>query len=706
MALLPRVFAPRAAFLWVAAFTLAACGPARTSIHSLKAVDAPYELESDTDLKELRARFDALPASSPRRKAERTTLASEYHRRVDENLKARRYGAAFDNFSKLFTLWDRAELSRAPELRTFAKTTRELHRHFARSGRDVEAATTLAALALMDPARAADYEARIEEIFQYGDELSVSVGGPAAQRARPIKILESVVTIVPSDKMVDRLVTLYRERQKAIHSAFRRNGADIGLLRIHGEGALRTTHNIVSVLARAGRLQEAYDKVNDLEGIGDDSALRKALKKALTGEDPQSWATLARAFMEASDAQAALAIALEGARRYPQSPEPHFAAGDAAMELENAPLAISYYERGLRLDHKRFEASQTLARLYEFQVSSLAFGDRPNAARKQLAKFEDFYHSAKSALGKPIQPDLANAYAAMARGLVSLGELELAESYLTRSLDIRPTVEALEYRALIALRKDRPAEARANLARAFTLPQDSPSDLFDRIKLMRLLGEAQLAENHKQQANATFRSATAKWLKLLEDYEFSGPYLAEARMELGKLLFLLGRRDQAEDAFFSATEANPAGETTYAEIVSFLVNQGSYDHARDIFLGALGNENVGDYFKTYMSLWLVAEARLQEIDPDQHALEFLRSRRGHLWHDKLARYLMEQSAGGDEVRRAATTRGRRAELLFYGAALGPESRDPERAREMFQEVVESNMVLFFEYEMAKRRLTR
>jgi uncharacterized membrane protein len=52
----------------------------------------------------------------------------------------------------------------------------------------------------------------------------------------------------------------------------------------------------------------------------------------------------------------------------------------------------------------------------------------------------------------------------------------------------------------------------------------------------------------------------------------------------------------------------------------------------------------------------------------------------------------------------ATTRGRRAEFMYYSAVLGPESKNPEQARLLLEEVLRGDMVLFFEYEMAARRL--
>ena len=47
------------------------------------------------------------------------------------------------------------------------------------------------------------------------------------------------------------------------------------------------------------------------------------------------------------------------------------------------------------------------------------------------------------------------------------------------------------------------------------------------------------------------------------------------------------------------------------------------------------------------------------------------------------------------------TRGERAELTFYDAVLNVAAQDPKAAIDQLGKVVETNMVLFFEYDMAR-----
>lgn len=665
--------------------------------------DAPYELASDSDRAAVRATFEALSPGADERAATRERLAAEYARRATAALEARKLEDAFASVRELLTLWRPAEIrAGAPGLAPHAGELRAAKARFARAGGDVEAVTLLAALAVVDDEHRGVYEAEIEEIFAFSDDLAIAEHGDGAQRARPIEILETAATTFPSPLVVDRLVALYRERQQAIDSLFRRSGADVALIQAHGESVLRTSWHIVRVLARAGRIDEAPAALASVHGIGDDARLRRELEGALRGDDALGWVRLAAAFRgEDGDLHAALALCREAIRRHPQQAAGYLAAGDTARALDSIPLAIRFYERGLALDPDHQEASSHLAGLYEYRVADLAFHDRPQAAKAALAELERFHARATRALDEPLEPDLASAYAAMGRGLVSLGELDEARRYLTRSLEVRPTLEALEHLGTVALKRGKFEDALRHLERALELPHDDLAARFQRIVLMRLAGESHAGAGREARAQAYLTAALRAWNQLTSEHELSRPYLAQSLVERGKLSWALDHREVAITAFETAVDVHPSGSALSADLVAFLLMRGEYRLALDIYHRAVGNAEVDNYFKVYMSLWVLAEAEARGAEPDPVARDFLDDRDGRLWYDALAR-LATGRAEPDELRQAATTRGRRAELLYYLAVLG--SADPATERRLLQGVLDSGMVLFFEYEMAARRL--
>ncbi len=692
--------------LGVALFVASCGGPARPRIPEAPGrVDEPFELASDDDLREVRGQYDALELGDKLRAEKRQSLAKEYVRRIDRGLRGSDREDVIAQFEALLQLWSPSELATAHEDEVFASlapTAEKVRQLFAKSGGDIEAAGALYARALMEPAKAEKLLADVEEIFAYANELAIAEYGAGAVRARPIVILEETLRWLPSNDVVDRLVPLYVERQKAIKSVFRRQGDDAQkILGYHGPGVLTASRNIVHALAVSGRLPEATGAINAITGIGDDAKLRSQLKDALASSDPAPWLMLSATFRGSEEADAGLAICDEAVQRFPEAAMAHYCAGESAQSLEHGLLAIRHFRAALALDPEHEEAAKALARLYEVRVSALSFSDRPLAAARWLEHFETLHDEAATRkLG--LKPDLASAYAVMGRGLVSQGELEEANAFLKRSLKLRPSLPAYEFLGTIALRRGQFEAAEAHFRAALALPEGDVINLFSRAILRRHLAEALDGKLGTDGGKRERELAFGDWLQILRRYKLSEAGEAEARIEIGKLLFYLGKEEEAMNEFLAALRKNP-GASDHADIVSFLLGQDEYYLAKDIFLDALGHHDVGQYFKIYMSLWILAECAARDLPADYHAEAYIRELEGTLWSVQLAQYGLGK-ADEKALEAMATTRGRRAELLYYRAVLGPKRGDRDVTRELLSEVVRGNMVLFFEYEMAKRRL--
>ena len=88
-----------------------------------------------------------------------------------------------------------------------------------------------------------------------------------------------------------------------------------------------------------------------------------------------------------------------------------------------------------------------------------------------------------------------------------------------------------------------------------------------------------------------------------------------------------------------------------------------------------------------------------------NAVDFLETRRGSAWADELARAATGRLEIGS-LRRTATSPTERAELAFYTATLSLGSPPPERVRALLEEVVDSDLILVFEREAARVRLSK
>jgi tetratricopeptide (TPR) repeat protein len=707
----------RAAAILVLMASLAGCAARaeeRDALAGLRLVrDAPLDLADDQDLELERADFAALPDGSPGRAARRRRLADEFARRLDAGLARGERDTAQRGLRSLLSLWSVAEL-RSPEV-----VGRELSRYRAvllraraidaRAGRDRETAIALGALLLADPQRAAVHRAELDEIFAYVDELALVDEAPEPGPPRSIEILEGIVDVHPAPWVVDRLVALYLEHQARTASRARRSGGEFRLSR--GDPAGRTAWHIARALGRAGRIGEAAAIIEAIDGVGDDRELRDRLRRAgSAGAGAADWVLLSARFQSSDprrgDMSAALAIALEAVRRFPKSAAAHLAAAESARQLGEPALAIRYYESGLALAPTRAAAVAQLGRLYVTRISTLAASDRPAAAGRMLEAFARFHRSATRALGKPIEPDLADAQAALGSALVSLGELGPAKRLLVDSIERRPTLDALEALGSVALKQDHFALARDLFERALQVPADETLSRFQQSRLMRLLADALDGTGERALARVRYRVALVSWHRMMERPILPPSLAAEALVEQGKILWQLGDRRTALAAFDAAVDVDPDGASIHSDVVAFLIVRGEYERALDAYHRALGSRAIGDYFKVYMSLWVTAEALRRSIEPDPIARDYLVAREGTLWFDDLARYATGR-LGAEELRARATTRSRRAELLYYTAVLDAENlRHPERARRLLESVVGTDMVMFFEYDMAKHWLAR
>jgi tetratricopeptide (TPR) repeat protein len=692
------------------ALALAACGPASRSRPRGPQGDAPYDLAQDDDLASRRAEHDALAPTAEARVSARRVLADEYARRADLHLAAGDRTAARGDLGKLLTMWSPAELDGDDARAEVARHRPLLDRAravFGRAGDDLGAATVLAVLMWLEP-EAPSHLAELDELFRYADDLSIAKDGAGAERARTIEVLAAVAKVFPSRAVVDRLVLELIARRRSVEHDFRRSAGSVELVRAH-KGVTRTVFAIAAALARADRLAEVPRTIAAVTGLGDDRELKArvaaALAPAAQAKDLEQLAAWFRAGGgDGGDDAAALAVAHAGLRRFPAEPRLHRVAADAADALEQPQVAIGEYEAALASDVTMPGAATALAELYQQHTAELLQADRPRAARRALTRYEVLARRAAAA-GVALEPDLASVWATVGRGFLSLGALDEARAYLGRSLDRRANRDALEALGTMELKLGDADEAVRLLRRALKLAGAGPEARYQRAKLFRPLGDALAAAGDAAAATSTREAGLDEWNAIATELDLPRRFLAESLVERGKILWRLAAREQANAAFHAAVDADPGGTSIHADIVAFLLNEGAMAASFDAYLAGLAGPEVSDYYKVYMSLWLMAEALRRGEPPPARAQALLAGRTSHLWHDQLAR-LATGRATVDSLLPRATTRGHRAELYYYAAVLGDARRDPPRARALLEQVVATDMLLYFEYEMAQRWLAR
>lgn len=674
--------------------------------------DAPWELEDDADWSEVRDQMLALPTTDRRRRDLRVQLAAAQTDRIGRWLDANRPNLAYEALLDLARLWADDPDAIGAELTGQKAAIARARGVFARAGADQEVVLALVVLGEIDPAQRDAHWAEIDEVLSFADDLAVAENGEAAIRGRPIQILEPIALALPLRRVTDRFAELVTARQVAVSEALSNQGASFELVRAHGD-VLEAARSLAAALARGGRTAEIAERIKDLAGIGADQDLAaRAVAAAAAGATAKDWVLFAREFRsresEDDDPATARAICLAGLVRFPGDATLLAAAADASMDLERVHEPIRLLEELARSAGGDAEVAEQLAGLYRDRLAALAFNDRPLEAQSRLEELEAYVAAAgKKHPGRPWKRSLAEAYATAGRGMVSQGELDEAIALLQKSVELQPDAEAYEMLATVASKRGRCGEARAFAERGARIDDDTGAGRYVRAKLLKLAGDGARCLGDMDGARDRWMLALSLWADINNNANLPPALAGELRIQAGQLLFALGSKDEGIGLIEDALDIDADGADTHTQAVVFHIVNDQYVAALDAYHRAVLADRIGDYHKVYMSLWVLAEARRRGVDADPLAIEYLQGRDGVLWHDDMAR-LATGRVDIAELERRAATRGRKAELAYYTAVLGlgPDGADrpPAEVRALLEHVVETDMVLFFEYEMARHWL--
>ena len=705
------------ALLFLVAVSALSCGGATSSSTAdvLRGLpprhDPAFDLSDDDDLGRARGLYDALPIDAPERDAKRKELVAAYLAKIEHSADSR--DDQFRRFRELISLWDARELADpqkpAPDLELVAPQAEARFKDASTTGLDVQAVTALAVLAAARPDRRAEYEKTLKDIVAYTNDLAVAEAGPGAERSQAIEALESVTQIFPSRWASDKLIELYQARQASIVKAIA-GGAKADVVGAHKDpGVVRPVWNLTRAYAHMRRLADAADVVDKLAGqFGDEPELRKRLRAAIAADAKGSdILALMAAYLptrdgDEGDAVAALAICEDGAARIANAVEPRKCAAEVARVTDRGPLAIRWAEEARLIAPDDHDVGEILARLYIVRMADLLTAERVDAAKKRMQEIETFYADAdKRWAQKPLDVTLADAYLAYGRGLYNLGEVTDGVAALDHAQKLAPSAAITEELATVALKTGRFADAEQGYAAAAEKPRATPIDTaFDGNRLRRLTGEAAEQRGDKAKAQTLWKRTVTEWQEVLTA-QLNARARAVAYTELGRLFDDLGQTDKSLEAFAHALDVDPEQAGVYGDVIAFLATRSHYDEALDAFHRALGRAEVTEYLKVYTSLWIIDLARIQKRDVDNGATEYLTGvAKGGKWYHQLARFKLGKLPY-DQLLAKADTRGKRAEAFFYEAMAKYADGSRGDAEKLLHNVVATQMLGFFEYDMAR-----
>jgi tetratricopeptide (TPR) repeat protein len=631
---------------------------------------------------------------------------------------------------------------------------------FGPRGNEEASALAVGVLMHLDPDRAR-WNAELDTLIAWVEQGRHLMGGESDERAPPSGrgLLESIVDHWATPEIVARLAAAHIERQQQLSHLVRRpavggisggapvgeeNSIDANLLN-QADGVPTTAVSLAAIYLRAQKPELACQTLQALEGKpGDDAALRSLLAPISHPEkaSAEEFLAIARRFLPKSeslggtstdrvDAAAAFRVMNLGLAFHPQHIELLVLTSRTARLVGSPLLGFRLLEEAEALMQQtkpEKAAEESLSReIVELGFGLLRVHMDPENVDPMVAYAETLRRRLGEARGrfgdKADWLSDRNVDLELAKNFVDAGLVDRAlPIYQTAAKDADASDEiVLQLGTILQKTGDIPG-AIAFLRDAVDKHRPEGSNetigyVESHSKMAAALGIAYDLGGRPEEAAEAYQLAARGWERLMVEHmrRRNRNATSEALVEMGKLYYLLGRREEGIEKFSESLSIAEDRDQSYIDPLSFLVQRGEIDAAIDIYRVLMSRpaQTVSEYVKVYASLWIQDLSRRIGRPPEPAAdayLKTLATRKLHLrplrataWYVLLARYATGQLAY-EALAAMANTTGRKAELYFYQAMrlLGEGKEDA--AHTLWTQVIQTKMMSFFEFEMASRYL--
>ncbi len=702
-------------------------------------------LSGEEEAERARVELDGSPFGEPRWVQLREQLLRYYVTTASALSEQGQAEDAFALFSTAVRLFEAAELQGAApaDAKSLLPLAQKLDRQFSKRGAHPQVVLLLMVQRTLSP-EDQTLQKRLEQIRAWlagSDDgmrnLMRMRGGslPDLLSSPPPTLesdLEQAYRAWPARVVRDELIPLYRSEAILLATGGKKSPKDFlqslsATLRRKGL-TNSPAFKIARAYLRASLAQEAVSALQSLRQVarlsGEEARLLSTLEETLAtpagpgdeGERLLPAVKLATSLAQnPEDAEVSLQICRDVAARSPALLPAQLCVGELAIGLERKVLALQAFERARTLAPKERPIWEMVGRLYLDRLGDLLVEERTGELESALRTIEAFYDSMQKQF--PEQPPttgIALALAEVGRGYYNAGRLADAVRFLERSNTVEPNAIALEQLGVLQLRRGDAALAAVTLERARAVflanaTSDPQVKLLYAARLSRLIAEALDAQpDGATKARELRQQALRQFANLLDGGNVSGDRATEAEVERGKLHYQHGDREQALAAFRRAADLgrgdpdSKAPGQAFVDILAFLVPRGELDEVVSMYHRAL-SVRLPENMKVYCSLWVNDLLLRAGQAPDPLALGVLRGVQGGKWHADLARWSTGAITSQVLLQHADTT-GRQAEAHFYIGLERLRSGDKDGAFDHFRRVVATQMLGYFEHEMAREYL--
>lgn len=681
---------------------------------SAATVALPDELD-DQSFARIERAYSRLDPSDPQRPAIRLRLVQHLLREAEGAHRADEYDAAVEQLAAITALYRPEELadglvSELLPLASYLRTEGE---------RRGDEARVLSALWLQKQLAENKTEAAQQYALlrRWSDEARRELNGVGEHLKGLIEVLAEHARLTPAPEVLDVLAQLYTDRRNQLLNAIgpeaeappdaaafsREEFRDVSV------ALARAPLDIAGVYLEHQNFAEALARLRKLQGLtGLEPRIRTILEVVVDkkAEAPSALLALSRVYNEMRGFSVASALCLYGVRTFPADARfPQCLGRLAALEDDYAEAALEYAEATRLAPDERELYDEALEVLSNLMRGEMFDGDpsETRALAQQARTILDERVKRWPEVAPPVKVEELELAVALAE--MSAGNIDEARSHLQASLDKRETTRALVQMGQINARTGELEEAHRFYARA--LERTTMRDVEEarlRAQVLEQLGDVQRAAGKPQEAVQHYSDALAIWESALK----SNPEEIErafAEIRRGVLLARLERTSEALDAFELAMQAVPYDRETYAQVLSFMVVAApSLELANSIVARAQRQLTLDPEWRTYFGLWVqLIAARTRSAVPADVTRLLTRLARSDTWWGRLAQF-GTGTIDYAQLTSFAKTRGERVEADFYEGARRLAKGELVDARALFQRVIDSRMVSFFEYQMAQELL--
>jgi tetratricopeptide (TPR) repeat protein len=549
------------------------------------------------------------------------------------------------------------------------------------------------------------YQRRYDAVATWGREARANLDTVSEQYAGLISVWSDHADLTPAPEVLDTLAGLHIAGRDAVSAE---TAEDRHRLGIGGERQLRLAPlNVAAVYLAHGDIKSAITKVESM-GAGGELQLRllDLMRAAQSSDETGAAATfelvegyrVARADVAAGLCRSALV-------RFPQDHRFPTCMARVAADSEQFADATAWYVIAIELAPEMMELyDEALGQLDEFIKTRLA---DPHPERSSaLARGAETILAERQARWQNSEPPIAPNELEFLIGMLEMnaGHADEAQERFEKSLEKDEDPGALSQLGLLLERTGRPDEAEQRYRRALALaPSDSLADDLQRADILENLGNTARTQGKGREMTAHYKGALRAWTEARDQVD--GPTAALVELRRGVLLDNLGRHEEAVDAFENAMSHAPQWRDVYASILAHLVSAPpDFELASSVWRRSQLQLTLPPEWKVYFTLWVqLITARAGQPPAEDHTDLLRRLGGSSNWWGKLA------SFGAGDLDYAglisvASSIGEETEALYYEGSRLFIAGDRQGARDQFQRVLDTKMVSFFEYEMARKLL--